>query len=632
MPSSSQNAPDRPKLDATPPGESTPGSLLAAIIGIITLTVVAYYPSLTHEFVSLDDYEYVIDNTLVRNPSGSSARRFLTEVTHPSTVSGYYQPLTMLSLMLDAAIAGDNGCDSFVYHATNILLHTVNAVLVLLILRGIFGGLSIPIIGALFFAIHPAQVESVAWISQRKTVLATLFALASVAVYLQYGRRGGRGRLAAAFCLYVLGTLAKPTIVPLALVYPLLDYWPLNRRFRKARIEKIPFVVVMIIMGTIAWISQANSGASLSLPNLAGLNRAALWAGLVSYNFVLYLGNIFWPMSLSPYRAMPDDLSIGNPVLISSVLGVTAFVMLILKARRWSKPMFVGTAAFVILLLPALGGIRFTATCVADRFLYLPLALLMLPLSALLQSIKTHMQRARVMQICIALLSVPLFILCRAQQTIWRDSRSLWTHIHNAAPTLPMANYHLGSFLIDEGAFAEARACAERAVRFVPDNPHYQLMYGRALTRTGSPAEAVTAIRKAIDLGLGRKQSWGYSSLAEALIVLGDADQAQEVVRKAAKLGRDDATSLAMIARVALDQAHNCTLAIGYYHEALERDEGSLSIRHELAQALEACGKHAAALAEYEKIITRARQAGMRFPKVEAEAAALRRKPSEPRP
>jgi tetratricopeptide (TPR) repeat protein len=608
---------------------------LIAAAGLFIATILVYLPSFSGQFLTLDDYQYVVDNTHVRHPSWQAARQFFAEVKHPSTVAGYYQPLTMVSLMVDAWIGGDEGRDPWFYHATNIVLHAVNAVLVmwfmLMLLRNLASrpdargfGFAAAIMVAAVFALHPVQAESVAWISQRKTVLASLFAFAALIAYLHFGRVGKRRYLVLTGICYLLGGLAKPTIMLLPVALILLDYWPLKRPVLRALPEKIPLLFLMLLMAYVAWESQA-SAAALGMPRL-GLSYLPRWIGLLSYNLVLYLGNLVWPMYLSPYRALPEDLSFGNPEMLISVVIAMGFILSIVTAVRWSKPYFVGASSFVILLLPALGGVQFAASCVSDRFTYLPILFMLIPLGVLIQRLDLMLpgQAGRV-RIILGMFAVPLVVLTWAQQDVWRDSRHFWFHVHSAVPMLAKANRHVASFYHDDGDYEKCREYAQRAADADPENAQYLHLLGRALTRTGAADRAIEVIGKALEIGLGSKESWGRVSLAEACLARGDADRAASELAKADESVRDSAQALVMMGDVAMLCARRCDWAIAYYRQALDARPDDLEVRHDLAEALLACQRDREALTEYEEIIERARQQGRRYPKVENEANAVRR-------
>jgi len=597
--------------------------VVLAACALFGATVLLYLPTFSFEFVTLDDYQYVVDNDLVRDASLSGAFRFFAEVFHPSTVDGYYQPLTMVSLMFDAGLAGEGGRDPLPYHATSVLLHAMNTVLVFVLLRQIFGGLWVPLVMAAVFAAHPVQVESVSWISQRKTVLATLFALASLAAYLR-SARGGRLWLVASVGLFVLGTLAKPTILLLPFALILFDVWPLRRPLRRAMLEKTPFIVIMLCMGWIAWRSQAASAAALAAPTIGGWQGLASWVALLSYNFSLYLGNVLWPTALSPYRALPDSLSLGDAVIAASVIVSSVFALVTIVSIRRSRSLFVGAVAFVVLLLPTLGGIRFSATCVADRFLYLPMVFAILPVAALGRHILTRWPRqARALGGIAAALLIGLSTLSWSQQHVWRDSRSLWSHVHEIVPGLAKASYQLAVACHDEGDFAECRSHAEQALAAEPSNAHTLHMLGRALARTGEAEQAIEAIRQAIAADLGDKEPLGYVSLAEAHVVAGDAQAAEQALRRAVELGRDEARTWSKLGDAALGIRRDNLLAAEYFRRAVILAPENLDDRYKLATALKRAGRTREALAEYEAFVTRARAEGRDLRIVQAVEVAM---------
>jgi protein O-mannosyl-transferase len=151
--------------------------LLAILLVIVCAAVFAvHWSALSAQATSFDDEQYLFKNPLVQNPSWKSAWRFLSEVLSPSTVGGYYQPLTMISLMLDFGFGG-RADNLMPFHLTSLCLHTVNTALVIVFLYVLFGDLWPAIIVGLLFGVHPLTVEPIPWISERKTLLASFFAL-----------------------------------------------------------------------------------------------------------------------------------------------------------------------------------------------------------------------------------------------------------------------------------------------------------------------------------------------------------------------------------------------------------------------------------------------------------------------
>ncbi|HVP13409.1 MAG TPA: tetratricopeptide repeat protein [Phycisphaerae bacterium] len=625
-------------------------NLITALAGLVVLVLVTYWPSLHGEYVRLDDFQYVVDNELVRRPSWAAAERFFAEVTKPSTVEGYYQPLTMVSLMLDVVLAGGGEHPGpYIFHLTNVLLHAANAVLVVLLMRRIVGGLAIPLLIGVLFAVHPAQVESVSWISQRKTVLATFFALACVVCYLRYGEAGRKrsksnggqqvqeqpaskiagswGWLAAAAGLYVLAGLAKPTVMLLPLVLPLLDFWPLRRPPLRSLPEKLPFLIIMVPMCWVAWVSQA-SAATLQRPTLMAEGAAARWIGLLCYNIMLYAGNVVWPFDLSPYRAIASDLGLTNPPIALAVAGTIALLAVWATSARWSRPLFVGLAAFGIILLPALGPVRFMGSCVADRFTYLPMVFVLLPLAALAKQLQAaQSKREWIVWVGLGSFAVPLISLMHAQQAVWQNSKALWTHVAAAVPDFMKAQTNLAMVCLEEEKWEEAENHARRVLAQNPEDADCLHVLGLAYTRTGRAEEAIAILQKALRIGLGRVQPTGYLSLAEAYLVSGDDAAAREACEKAIAAGRTPADTYAAIADTAMRFGRRYDLAVGYYRLAVERKPDSILYHWTLGTAiLYAGGPPEEALREYEQAIANAAKHGARMPELEAEAAKLRQR------
>jgi len=603
--------------------------MLAVAAAIVLLTLFFYRSSLSGEFVRLDDHQYVVDNELVRKPSWSGLHQFFAEVTKPSTVEGYYQPLTMVSLMADVLLAGgDEHPGPFIFHLTNVLLHAVNAVLIMVIVRRLTGGLAIPLMAAVLFLVHPAQVESVSWISQRKTVLASLFALCSVWSYLRYGENPKRGRLlyfALAFVLYILASLAKPTVMLLPLVFPLLDFWPLRRSVVRSLSEKTPLLIAMVVTAYVAWVSQASS-AMLQRPSLHTEGAVVKWVGLLCYNLLLYAGNVVWPFSLSPYRDLPADLTVSNPVIVAAVITTAGLFIVWLLSIRYCRPLFVGLTAFGILLLPALGPVRFMGSCVADRFIYLPMAFLLPPLAAGAKRLETILgRRGWLAWAGLGAIALPLVPLMQAQQGVWRTSKALYTHIAEAVPDLPKAQGNLALIALEEERFAAAEEHLRRAMKFEPESAEFLHLLGRTYVRTDRAAEAVPILKKALAAGLGKAEPTGYMSLAEAYLVSGDLSAARETCDKAVALGRTPGDTYASLGITAMKIAQRYDAAIEYDCLAVAAEPENALYRWNLGTALHAAGRVAEALQEYEIAVELNRRQGRPEPRLEIEVAKLRK-------
>lgn len=232
--------------------------LTGCFLLILSIVAWAHWPALSARAYCFDDQEYFIDNPLVKSPGLDSAGRFFAEVFEPSTVRGYYQPLTMVSLMLDAAMGG-SAEDLRPFHRTNLALHVVNSLLLFTLLLQLFNCPWAAALAAALFGAHPLTVEPIAWVSERKTLLAAMFALASLVCYVRYTRTRGRAAYAGVIVAYALALLSKPTSLPLPVIMLLVDYWPLRREMRRSVVEKLPLFAIGAVSAFVTYESQART-------------------------------------------------------------------------------------------------------------------------------------------------------------------------------------------------------------------------------------------------------------------------------------------------------------------------------------------------------------------------------------
>lgn len=531
---------------------------------VAVIAAVLYWPSLWADFVNLDDPQYVTGNPYIILPSWKKLWLFFAEATYPTTVAGYYQPLTMASLMLDRVIDGTVPPRPFVYHLTNVLIHAANAGLAFAWLRSLMrwmaapnpkseidnrqsaiGGIStclLPALAALLFAVHPVNVEVVSWVCQRKAVLSTLFALAALLTYNRFVlRRGGSGAFAAyawTCVFFTLSLLAKPTGWLLPLVLLVLDFWPLGRLNNAAdaarrAIEKIPLFVIAAVGGWIAYVSQHSSMGRAKVLLVESPIEGFL---ILMHNVRHYLKLLLWPAMLSPQYPMPlpAAINLSNPAFVWGIAWTLAVAAILLLAvfRKW-RALLACLIGYFILLLPVMGGVNFMGTIAADRFLYLPM-LLLLPLIVLAGS----RLKARGSWLLLLPLIGMLALKTWSQQSAWQDSFAYWhqaqkydpveadiwdglasahlarfevdrdkqpavaaDHLDKAEqfsreairkrPTHTRAYFTLSQVLVQKGRYAEALAIAQDGWSIPEADNEGYLAQGRALSRLGRYAEAI---------------------------------------------------------------------------------------------------------------------------------------------
>ena len=307
--------------------------ILANLIIIVCILVfIIHLPALSGRALLIDDDQYLTKNVLVQNPGFNSIRRFFTEVLEPSTVKGYYQPLTMISLMGDYALGGRPE-NLKPFHRTSLLLHMANTALVIILLYLLFGHAWIAAGVGLLFGLHPLTVECVSWISQRKTVLSAFFALWSLLLYISFARKRSWKLYAGCLLMYVLALMSKPTAIPLPFLMLLLDYWPLKRLNRQAIKEKLPLFTSGVIFAIVIYISQSRT-FFVTLPGQYNPRYIPL---VFIHNTAFYMFKIIWPVNLSPYYAYTKPMGLSDPVILAGILVTCLMVNLMIFSLRKTR-------------------------------------------------------------------------------------------------------------------------------------------------------------------------------------------------------------------------------------------------------------------------------------------------------
>jgi tetratricopeptide (TPR) repeat protein len=349
------------------------------------------------------------------------------------------------------------------------------------------------------------------------------------------------------------------------------------------------------------------------------------WFALLSYNLMLYLGNIFWPLHLSPFRPIPQSLSLADVPILLSELGTVALFVLWLTAWRWSKPFVVGLASFILNLALALGALRFVDSCVADRFLYFPFVFLLLCAAAAIGRIESLSDRpVRLLRYAVLLLLVPLTILMRGQQTIWRDSRTFWTHAAETVPENAVAHLNLGLLSLNEQNPADAFKFAQRAMALRPDDAEVVGLMGRVLIEQGKAADAVKFLDGAVSERLYPDAGPAYLAMGEALVANMDLDRARGAAEKAIELGQPATVVYECLGNMALRKTRRFDFAASCYREAVKAAPENLTARWNIGTALEAAGDMSAALSEYEATLSRQAELGRPSPELVAKVESLR--------
>lgn len=540
-------------------------TLLVILTATVCVTVFAvHWPVLFTKAFSIDDDQYLMRNMLVQNPSWGSAKQFLTEVLEPSTVGGYYQPLAMISLMTDCALGGS--VDNFVpFHRTSLILHTANTALVIILLYLLFGRVWAAVGVGLLFGLHPMTVETIAWVSERKTQVAAFFAFLCLIMYVCYTRRGNWKFYTVCLLMFVLALMSKPITVPLPLIILLMDYWPLKRLNRRAIIEKLPFFALAAVSAIIAYISQKRT-ASVDLPAVYGLEHIPVF---ISHDIVFYIYKIFWPAHLSSYYPLPYPLDFTNKMIVAGVVGTCILVPLLIISLRWTRALLTGWLIFLIMALPTMQIVGFSNVIASDKFAYLPSIGLLMVLTA---CICWFCRDSRAVSRC----AVPLIVVLVLAGAEAAATRQYLTHWQN---TLTLTQYMLEQ---------------------TPGEPQLLNLQGYALQREGRLDEAIKTYHETLEKSPGFSDA--HNNLASALKLQGDFNEAAEHYRKALQVEPNNPIIHYNLGNT-LQSLGKLDEAISQYEEALKINPGQVHTHINIASALAEQGKLEEALDHYRKII-----------------------------
>jgi Tfp pilus assembly protein PilF len=567
-----------------------------SIIGLllVALTAAVYAQVGDFGFIHIDDPAYVQDNPALRGEFGWREIVWSFE----TVLVGNWHPLTLLSYQADAALWGRDAAGAF--HRTNLALHLLGtwlcfgAVLALTGVRSADGRERHYVWESAFvaavFALHPMHVESVAWISERKDVLAGAAWWGSLWAWARYVK-GSRRKLAYSLSLaaFALGALAKPLVVTLPCVLLLLDRWPLGRGFSLARlVEKWPFFALSAALSLSALWAQQVSGAVVVIERLSVGGRLA--NAVVAY--AGYLQRTVWPLDLAlfyPHSQMPGQQPLGAfEVVASLALCVAVSAAAVALARRGRRYGWVGWLWFIGTLVPMIGLVQVGFAASADRYVYLPHAGLALALAfAVGDAVRAHPALRTPVALAGSALIAAWAVASHAQLALWRDSAALFEHtlavtrnngfIHynyghwlqqqgdlgaakkqyRAAyaidPARTGASVNLGALLFIEGEREQGLVLLEESVRRRPEHPLANFNLAQALLQQGHTARARALFARVLVGQPAAKPAHvlrAHAELARLALVAGETAEAAGHYDALLALEPDSSPALAGLARI----------------------------------------------------------------------------------
>jgi len=574
------------------PGERT--LLLCLLLTVAVL--VSYSPVIHNGFLNHDDYAYITQNPHVR------AGLTWTTVKWAFTTfdQANWHPLTWLSHALDCQLFGLNPAGP---HYENVLLHAVNAVLLFLLLQRATGLRWRSLMVAALFALHPINVESVAWAAERKNVLSMLFFLLALHAYVWYTRKPALLRYGVMVLLLALGFMSKSQVISFPFLLLLLDYWPLRRigaagatgpalqgegAPRQSRgwlvLEKVPLLLLSAASAVVTMKAQKAGGAVQSFSQYSLPLR--LETAVISY--VRYLGKAFWPSNLVALYPHPTQL---YPVwqVVAAVVLLLAISAWVLRARD-RRYLAVGWFWFLGSMVPMLGLVQVGAQAMADRYAYIPFIGLFLMVTWLVAD------WARSWRISAAWLAIPavsyllvLGTLTYHQVGYWHDTESFWLRTLALTENNWFAHDTLAGFLSNQGRDEEAFAHYRAALAIWPDDLPANLNIGGYEQSHGNMAAAIERYRiVALRAGDVNLRAAAYGNLGSVYRLMGDLIKAKQCFEMALRLTPDHPMPMAMIGLgLIAEKSGDLAEAVRQYSDAMRvqpTDVGFLLLAHALRQ------------------------------------------------
>jgi len=500
----------------------------------------------------------------------------------PRTTQQYY-PLLYSSSWLQERLWGDSPTG---YHLVNLLLHIGCVVLVLKILRL----LRIPGAGlaTILFALHPVNVETVAWITERKNTLSGVFGLVATLCYLKFDESRSRRSYALPLGLFLLGLLSKTAIVTLPLAWLVIFWWKRGAiSWRRDVVPLIPFFFLSAAAGLMtSWVEYGNIAYKASTLALSPVDRC-LVAGRA---FWFQLGKVLWPSNLMfVYPRWEINAAVWWQYLFP--LGVLGLLGILWSLRRWSRAPLAGVLVYIFLLLPSLGFLYiyfFLYSFVADHWQYLACLGIITPcasgialVAGRLKSWQVWLERGTTL-----LLAGVLFLLTWQQSRMYTNAETLYRTAIARNPVCWMAYNNLGNILYQANRIPEAMDLFKQALRIKPAVAYYSL--GNALLPKGRTSEAIDQYEQALRINPNYAEA--HNNLGNALLLTGRTSEAMDQYEQALRINPDYAEAHNNLGN-ALIQTGRASEAIDQFKQALRMNPSSASTHNNLGAALAQMGR-----------------------------------------
>jgi len=573
--------------------ETVPLFFFIALILVVTFTT--FLPCLKNGFINWDDPQYILKNPVVKDMSWLNVKLAFSHFFVAN-----YQPLTIVSYMFDYRLFGLN---PFGYHLVNLILHLLNCIFVFWFIYILTQNKGTALITAILFGVHPLHVESVAWISERKDVLYSLFFLAAMICYVYYLRKKQKMQY---YCLsiflFILSLLSKAMAITLPLALFLIDYFIRRKRDKGAIIDKVPFFALSFIFSFIAVIAQYSAGAVRG-----GGASFFKKIGCASYSFVFYLFKIFIPAKLSCLYAYIDIRNFSlDSIFLYSFFIIFVLLGLLLFSAGYTRKIIFGGLLFTVIIFPTLQFVPIGGTVVADRYIYLAsIGIFYLIAEGFVWLFSKKSKFSNIMRpflivflsAAIAIFSILAWNRCK----VWKDSISLWSDVLRKYPKGVETVYNnIGNAYNETGEYAKARIMFRQAIKI---NPKFAMAYvnlGNSYKELGEPEESVAAYKKAIAIDENSLEA--YFNLGNSYKAMGKIAESVNAYKKTIQLDQNFVEAYYNLG-VLYNNSGNKEGAISMFRKAIGIAPFSLPAYSNLVQIYKEQAREQEVILLYEKAI-----------------------------
>ncbi|OFY67585.1 MAG: hypothetical protein A3H98_03620 [Bacteroidetes bacterium RIFCSPLOWO2_02_FULL_36_8] len=512
------------------------------IVLVITV-LISYGPCLKNGFTNWDDNHYIQRNPYIKSLNVESVTTLFSKIYF-----GNYHPVTSFSYMVEYHFFDEN---PFPYHFNNLLFHLINTLLIVILINLLTGNFPLSICGGLFFGIHPFHVESVAWISSRKDVLFMMFAILTFIFYLKFMKSEKKLYYFIAFVWFILSCLSKAMAMTIPLILFVFDFLQIHSKknsgtqvrnepkkkklnYATLLLNKIPFLLVSVIIGIVAIKAQESAKALFIMPDFTILERGCL----ASYSILQYMIKLIFPWELSAFYPYPTKTGEQLPYYfwLFPVLIISCVACIIFFRKKIPVLVTGGLVLFIVALLPVLQFLPVGGAIMSDRYSYLPSLGFFIAVGPwLYDRTQLFLKKNKsfwILVFCGLIIYTGYFIfLTREQCKIWKTSFTLWNHVMERFPDFPDSYNNRGDEYYRMENYELALKDFLKTVQLKPD---YALAWencGNAHYRLGFYKESVEEFKVALKLNPDNMMSYynrglAFSALGEFENAVNDFDKA----------------------------------------------------------------------------------------------------------